>query len=1137
VRCVVMYARPGEETPQFYIVTGAYQERFFYDDNNQYVNGDEFKAKVEAMGFEVSRKLSLHQYRSVILNERQPTKEGVELRRLAAVHSLGPGPLYNLDQISAAMANEKISFRDVRNIVVERVSDMNTAANKNTSVKELKQNRESVVRWMEARNHLVDIMKQKPAAQKLSEGITSIRRIHLELCSLRVATNKALKHLEKEISDFQASQDAVNESAQQQAERLTEAINSCQKDLELKNRERGDLNNWVTQSQLQLRHFQDIGVEQLEILQDSEDSLKAQRIDRSRELESLQDVIGRVSSDIKSREAQIELNAVKQQGELSERQNVALNAHHTELQALHAAETDALGRLTTSERSGEIGKAQLAIARELGELQSKIEHPISSPASRESLQAAIKALDSANETYADTLSAKSVLEKAMIAARDASDRAVKRVNDAKEHCAVHSKRTADLQGKLTPASGSLLEFIRNGDSALWASASKLLDPTLLDRQDLFPVYVDSFPCNEGQAQIGAALVQVATIETPRWLGMTDVKSELESCTAIGRQLADAMQAAEVDATLCAKALRKATKEFQEAEAHASLALEALKNDRDTKNRLERFSKEEALRLQKDAQKTQASLNQQQDDLIAELNQLTQAFARSQMDVRELFAEKRKALDAGWSEKLKRFGSENDAILDRQRNELEAVKKDLNDQLMGLGVDPKRVNALNLAISDIQSKLDRITRNRHEVASWQSFKLETLPSLDIKRVELERCKVRCNEIASRKDTLEDELKEHIANVKAELADLAAAISSREGETSQLNNLLSRELVDFQDHVPAHLHVDWMVNSLRESVTTRKRSLDTEVDTLQKLTRTVRNVLIRIPGGPADWLEGKEKELPDRQILLEHQYLCAQAQVLCDWFDPSESGPYIDQINKEMFAFFHLAGEFVRVLDQFERSISIFNSKLQSALAATDQFARFRDLSVKVSSNLGQMGHLTVLRQMQDRSNRNSLSFRSAVLSERDLPQEEDAVLVRAFREVLEVDGSFRVNLHEQVRLECSLVEGGRLHTVTNEEEFRSISSNGNSALITAVVLMAFVQMIRGDSPVRLTWLVDEIGRFDGGNLSAFLHTLDKNRIDVISACPSPDPALARYFKRICLFNDDGAVFSSEIHSEEVEEVPQ
>ncbi len=156
VRCVVMHARPGEEAPQFHIVSGPYRESYFYDENKQYVTRDEFKARVEAMGVEVSRKLSLHQYRSVILNERLPTKEGVELRRMAAVHSLGPGALYNLDQIAAAMANEKLSFRDLKNIVVERVSDASTAANKTTNVKELKQNRESVVRWLEARAQVID---------------------------------------------------------------------------------------------------------------------------------------------------------------------------------------------------------------------------------------------------------------------------------------------------------------------------------------------------------------------------------------------------------------------------------------------------------------------------------------------------------------------------------------------------------------------------------------------------------------------------------------------------------------------------------------------------------------------------------------------------------------------------------------------------------------------------------------------------------------------------------------------------------------------------------------------------------------------------------------------------------------------
>lgn len=66
------------------------------------------------------------------------------------------------------------------------------------------------------------------------------------------------------------------------------------------------------------------------------------------------------------------------------------------------------------------------------------------------------------------------------------------------------------------------------------------------------------------------------------------------------------------------------------------------------------------------------------------------------------------------------------------------------------------------------------------------------------------------------------------------------------------------------------------------------------------------------------------------------------------------------------------------------------------------------------------------------------------------------------------------------------------------------------------LMGFVQMIRGaDSPVRLTWVTDEIGRFDPNNLGAFLQTLDAHRIDVISASPSVDPALARFF-RGCVF---------------------
>ena len=60
---------------------------------------------------------------NVILNERMSSKNAKQMMLLARDHSLGPRPLRNLNQIAAAMANEKISFRDLQNIVLERVAE------------------------------------------------------------------------------------------------------------------------------------------------------------------------------------------------------------------------------------------------------------------------------------------------------------------------------------------------------------------------------------------------------------------------------------------------------------------------------------------------------------------------------------------------------------------------------------------------------------------------------------------------------------------------------------------------------------------------------------------------------------------------------------------------------------------------------------------------------------------------------------------------------------------------------------------------------------------------------------------------------------------------------------------------------
>ena len=152
----------------------------------------EFADRLRLRNINVSPVLQLNDYRSVILNERMSSKNAKQMTLLARDHSLGPRPLRNLNQIAAAMANEKISFRDLQNIVLERVAEDQATETKRQNVRELKQCREDVTTWLESRSHMAEMLKRKPDADRMKERIGRIKGVHLALCSLHVAVKAAL---------------------------------------------------------------------------------------------------------------------------------------------------------------------------------------------------------------------------------------------------------------------------------------------------------------------------------------------------------------------------------------------------------------------------------------------------------------------------------------------------------------------------------------------------------------------------------------------------------------------------------------------------------------------------------------------------------------------------------------------------------------------------------------------------------------------------------------------------------------------------------------------------------------------------------------------------------------------------------
>ncbi len=1131
LRTVVMHARAGEEAPQFHIIHGGYKETYFYDENNQYVGRDEFKARVEATGVEVTRRLSLHQYRAVILNERLSTKEGVELRRLAALHSLGPRALYNLDQISAAMANEKINFRDLQNIVLERVSDAHTVGVKPSNVRELKQNKDSVSRWMEARTHLADILKRKPEAQRIKERVAKIKGLHLELCSLHVAVKSALGQANVEHEQLRAQHLESSTRFKEQHDAIQGSIRALVSTKEQADGAFQDKRATVASALDRQTHFQRIDVQTMASLEDTEADLQAQKASKEGERDTLTKAAGDITRKRDERKNVIEQSASAQIADIDARSKQSLRESMASMKTINQAQDDALLALATPARLAEIAADRVKIGTAEGEIKQKLQNPMATVQTRADRQAA----DADANRWAEELQkAQGEVNKTRDGhdnARRTTDHALAQVRQLEQEAQNLSDQIEQLQASLTPEAGSLLEFIRGGDPGMWANTAKLLEPALLARTDLYPALApDALDgvCPEGTVTVGPLNIRVQELDVPAWFDMQEVRDGLERHQAHATQVAEALKQATETARKLGVQGKQAETAFEGAKAHESLTQAALDSARQKKLRLDKVAQEEERAFKESAIAERISLNERSLSLNAEEHRITQGVEAARLEIREDFKDQRDRLEQADLNADSRFQAEKQTVQSRKDEDLARLQDDYERSLAGMGLDPRRVTDLDAAIQKLGDQLDSIARNRHEVSAWRVFSREQLPSLESDKLDRDRLEQRARDVGRQLQEEHARSEALAAHVKQTLGDIELSIEARKREALRLEEFLTHGLKDFLDHVPAHLHVDWSVPDLENSIKSRRGTMDTEMDELQKDNRSLRNELVKHPGGPADWLDHKERDLPDRQILLPHQYLCAQADVLCDWFEPMESGPYINQLNKEMQGFFSLAGEFVRVLDLFERRVQTFNSDLSKALSATKRFERFRDLSVTVSSSVSQLDYIKVLRQMQDKGNRNPMAYRSVSRTEQDLPSDEDAVLVRTFRDILHNDGGFKINLNEQVRLECTLYENGQRRTISNEEEFRSVSSNGNSALITAMFLMGFVQMIRGDAPVRLTWITDEIGRFDAKNLGAFLQTLDQHKIDVISACPSIDPALARFFPRLSLFEGNGAIYTTEQH---------
>ena len=856
LRTVVMYAKDGEDIPDFRIVSAGFDETFFYDENNTFVTRTEFAPRLHARNINVSPVLQLNEYRSVILNERMSSKNAKQMMLLARDHSLGPRPLRNLNQIAAAMANEKISFRDLQNIVLERVAEDQATESKRQNVRELKQRREDVTTWLDSRTHMADILKRKPDADRMKARIGRIKGVHMELCSLHVAVKAAL-------TQAATDQEQLTSARKSQAEAFDQALGALGNEITEAEQKKTDahgewqrLNEAFLAVNSRQNHFDRIDAKTLADNESREAALQQQARDKEKEHERLTSESGSLLTEYERRCLEIEQSAQAQQREIADRKATAQRAWVDKRLALGNDKDTDLQALEEPPRLAEIADERNRLATREGEITQKIKNPAATPetlAAQEEAEAILERRRQDHDTARETASAREKdegqarreLETAIVALEglEASQKALLAHIDA-------------LTAQVTPEPGSLLAFIRASDDPVWPHASKLIAEGVIHRTDLSPVKLDipAAPSGEeGAVVVGNATVSTQELPLPEWFSMDSVRHQLETAKV---QLVDINSSVDKAADRAEKArlkLKEAGTDHGRAAASLGLAKSAFESAFKDKGRLDSLVKTE-----RGAAETQA-----RKDLV-DLQAVLTALGKEEQGIREGVKNKRDAINAGYKLKAEVLESESKSEINKLDAEARAVeatlqtdltnaRQDYERKLAGMGLDTVRIKAVEDELNGLRSKLEAIAHNRHEVAAWKIFCRDELPHFETTRRKVGELHTAFLKASERLGNLETSRTTLTRQAKEMLEALDGRIATATTDAQRLQELHDQKLKDYLDFVPSSAYTGRSMLELDQEVTRKLRTLVDEAAALRSDVLSLRNEFEKKEGGPNDWLK--------------------------------------------------------------------------------------------------------------------------------------------------------------------------------------------------------------------------------------------------------------------------------------------
>lgn len=1071
-----------------------------FKDNDQVIQINDFTRHVDKLGVYITKPLTLHQYRQVIQN----TAGRGEMRNDAARFSFvgGTGKLTHLERVVTGILQKATTFEDLKKMIVSSVlSDDETFS--------LRAGKRDLTAWVNEYKAHFELMAKAPLMADLEQSDHYRRMAESDFAKLHARFKMLQGFFEKQIARGETLETAAKEDLlKAEMDYRIRLQNISDKRMAAESGTK-DTHAWLDRLKQRKQGFETSGIAEKIMKVDSLDSLADNLEPLIKHLEMLEgevksltglfdDASIKAKDRAKDKKAELSLasNAVyeassKRKDDLTtayqQNSDAIRHRHETELETISARVTELKG-----EKSG------LEVEVRAAQADPVTQNILDSERQKQSdfgntLETLRESAESLQKSYQKILRDFEELEN--------------QINAGETGIEISEGELERLLAADSAREDSLIGFLRRHKPDWATTIGKLIDPKILLRTDLSPML------SNGNDLYGV-VIDLEKLKTGVFSSEETIQQEIK---LIRDRLEKRRNEVAEDRVALAKkkdALDKSKAELQKLEVDLLTSKSAKKTADDkveTARRNVEQSKERVVAAAK------AQLDRCQSKLLKAttvVNETKNAHRAELAKADILYSEAVAQLKADETSSLNQLAEQNRVVDTNLQKELSDIDKNRNECLKNNGVSTNVLDDIRDRIKALNDRISEANAYRNDVKQYREWLEDSWSQKTNKEREWQTADAELKRLTRDERTLMDERTETLKQKNEAVAAITKKIEADHKLLVCARNQCQELSFWPQDQETLDAGLDAIQNvNIDQLINERKTLLESRNEHLEHIRRGVEEIrqkMLSVPGsGPEKFHSTAAHHLGYQRPGKEHEWL----EVFRSWFNEEHisNRTSLVQQGKTMA---QKISAFWTSLNDFKNKVDAFDSQLQKSLEQGTVFGSISEVSTKIRAHVDTQDYWKVIGNLHKEYD----AWHSQ--GPQSLPPASFVTAAQAVSNVIKDESGLVAKPVDLIDLKISAnVKNKGLRTASNERELRDMSSNGLSYLILCVILIGFVNRIRGNEPVVVPFVVDELKDLSFHNSKTLLKLMNSNNITMISAFVDVDLDLAELFEKNYRVQDD------------------